>query len=97
MTYSMLPLAVALGLLGLAACDEDGDEFDVSQQIGPDPVLPEPQQPLLASVKAATLRPLHASRRRVSRAELGAADRTTTLLGISCRWASTFRRSRSCC
>src|SRR5690606_8119301 len=29
------------------------DEFDVSQQIGPDPVLPEPRQPLLASVKVA--------------------------------------------
>ncbi len=40
-------------LLALAACDDGADDFDVSQQIGPDPELPEPRQPLLASVKVA--------------------------------------------
>jgi hypothetical protein len=39
----------AASLLALSACD-DGDEFDTSQQIGPDPVLPEPQSPLIANV-----------------------------------------------
>jgi glucose/arabinose dehydrogenase len=38
--------------LSLAACSDDGD-FDVSQQIGPDPVLPEPNQPLIADTKLA--------------------------------------------
>ena len=38
--------------LSLAACGNDGD-FDVSQQIGPDPVLPEPNQPLIADTKLA--------------------------------------------
>jgi glucose/arabinose dehydrogenase len=42
----------AASLLALSACD-DGDEFDTSQQIGPDPVLPEPQSPLIANVKVA--------------------------------------------
>ncbi|WP_137388543.1 PQQ-dependent sugar dehydrogenase [Rhodoligotrophos defluvii] len=36
----------------LAGCDDRSD-FDVSQQIGPDPVLPEPQQPILADMKLA--------------------------------------------
>ncbi|MBA3325291.1 MAG: PQQ-dependent sugar dehydrogenase [Rhodobacteraceae bacterium] len=42
-----------VALLALAACDDSDADFDVSQQIGPDPVLPEPQTPLLASVKVA--------------------------------------------
>jgi glucose/arabinose dehydrogenase len=42
----------ATSLLALAACD-DRDEFDVSSQIGPDPVLPEPRMPLIANVKVA--------------------------------------------
>ena len=41
-----------LALAALAGCDDAGD-FDVSQQIGPNPVLPEPSQPLVASVKVA--------------------------------------------
>jgi glucose/arabinose dehydrogenase len=43
----------AIGLLALAACDDGPDDFDVSRQIGPDPVLPEPRQPLLASIRLA--------------------------------------------
>lgn len=39
-------------LVGLAACDGSGD-FDVSQQIGPDPVLPEPSNALLTGMKVA--------------------------------------------
>jgi glucose/arabinose dehydrogenase len=42
----------AAALLALTACD-DGEEFDTSQQIGPDPVLPEPRVPLIASVRVA--------------------------------------------
>jgi len=41
-----------LVLAVLAGCDEATD-FDISQQIGPNPVLPEPSQPLVASVKVA--------------------------------------------
>lgn len=39
-------------LLTLAGCD-DGADFDVSQQIGPDPVLPEPDPQLLPDLKVA--------------------------------------------
>ena len=44
----------ASGLLvaALAGCDDGGD-FDVSQQIGPDPVLPEPSPSLLPDLKVA--------------------------------------------
>jgi glucose/arabinose dehydrogenase len=38
--------------MGLAGCG-DGADFDVSQQIGPDPVLPEPSQSLLPDLKVA--------------------------------------------
>jgi glucose/arabinose dehydrogenase len=41
-----------LALAALTGCDDAGD-FDVSQQIGPNPVLPEPSQPLVADVKVA--------------------------------------------
>ena len=38
-------LGTCLVLLALAGCSDDGgDDFDVSQQIGPDPVLPEPRR-----------------------------------------------------
>jgi glucose/arabinose dehydrogenase len=40
-------------LLLLVACDDGGEDFDVSSQIGPDPVLPEPSTPLLAGMKIA--------------------------------------------
>lgn len=44
--------ASGLLLLGLAGCD-DGSDFDISQQIGPDPVLPEPSPGLLPDLKVA--------------------------------------------
>src|SRR5690606_23391745 len=44
--------AFALLVLGVTGCD-DGADFDVSQQIGPDPVLPEPSQSLLPDLKVA--------------------------------------------
>ncbi|MCV0393807.1 MAG: sorbosone dehydrogenase family protein [Rhizobiaceae bacterium] len=47
---AMIALASAVAVL--PGCG-DGDDFDVSSQIGPDPVLPEPQRPLIASVKVA--------------------------------------------
>ncbi|MEO3433667.1 sorbosone dehydrogenase family protein [Inquilinus sp. CAU 1745] len=39
-------------LFALAGCD-DGADFDISQQIGPDPVLPEPDPGLLPDMKIA--------------------------------------------
>lgn len=39
-------------LIGFSAC-ADEPEFDVSQQIGPNPVLPEPSPPLIANMKVA--------------------------------------------
>lgn len=49
-------LLAATALLALAACS-DGDDasFDVSQQIGPNPVLPEPNQYLLPDLKVASV------------------------------------------
>src|SRR5687767_9226612 len=51
--------AAALGgsclmILGLTGCD-DGANFDVSTQIGPDPVLPEPGFSLLPDLKVAEI------------------------------------------
>ncbi|HEY9055816.1 MAG TPA: sorbosone dehydrogenase family protein, partial [Aurantimonas sp.] len=43
----------SLVLLSLAGCGDDGSNFDVSSQIGPDPVLPEPSTPLLPDIKIA--------------------------------------------
>lgn len=40
-------------ILALAACDDSGSDFDPSRQIGPDPVLPEPHQALIAGMKVA--------------------------------------------
>jgi glucose/arabinose dehydrogenase len=40
-------------LLALAGCSDDGSDFDISQQIGPDPVLPEPSPGLLPDLKVA--------------------------------------------
>ena len=42
-----------VGLLALAGCSEDALLFDDSQQIGPNPVLPEPSQELLPDLKIA--------------------------------------------
>ena len=47
--------ASGVALLALVGCSDDGD-FDVSQQIGPDPVLPEPQyHTLLTGMKVAEI------------------------------------------
>jgi glucose/arabinose dehydrogenase len=47
-------MLTGVALLALAGCDDRQDEgFDVSRQIGPDPVLPEPRIPLIADVKVA--------------------------------------------
>lgn len=40
-------------LMAIASCGDDRPEFDVSQQIGPDPVLPEPTSELLPDMKIA--------------------------------------------
>ena len=40
-------------LLGLAACDDSGEDFDVSRQIGPDPDLPAPSSALISGMKVA--------------------------------------------
>ena len=45
--------AACLALLALAGCTEDGGDFDVSSQIGPDPVLPDPNPDLLPDMKVA--------------------------------------------
>lgn len=42
-----------LALVSLAGCGDDGTDFDVSQQIGPDPVLPDPDPSLLPDLKVA--------------------------------------------
>src|SRR5690606_33273009 len=50
------PLALAstaLLVLALAGCSDDGSDFDVTQQTGPEPVLPEPRPELLPDRKVA--------------------------------------------
>jgi glucose/arabinose dehydrogenase len=44
---------VCLSILALAGCGDDGADFDVATQIGPDPVLPEPSFELLPDLKVA--------------------------------------------
>ncbi|PDT82979.1 sorbosone dehydrogenase family protein [Sinorhizobium sp. BJ1] len=49
-------LALAVGSVvtfALAGCGDDGADFDVSQQIGPDPVLPEPTSELFPDMRIA--------------------------------------------
>ena len=46
-------VAPCLLALTLAGCGDDGGDFDVSTQIGPDPVLPEPSPGLLPDMKIA--------------------------------------------
>jgi glucose/arabinose dehydrogenase len=49
-----LPVLIGyVALLALAGCSDDATNFDVSQQIGPNPVLPEPSQELLPDLKIA--------------------------------------------
>ncbi len=45
--------AGGLALLALAGCDDDGANFDLSKQIGPNPVLPEPSSSLFTGIKVA--------------------------------------------
>lgn len=47
-----LPLGATVLVLALAGCGED-QPFDVSRQIGPDPVLPEPSMEILPDLKVA--------------------------------------------
>jgi glucose/arabinose dehydrogenase len=42
-----------LALVTLASCGDEGADFDVSQQIGPNPVLPEPDPDLFPDLKVA--------------------------------------------
>lgn len=42
-----------LAILALAGCSDDNSNFDVSQQIGPNPVLPEPSAQLVPDLKVA--------------------------------------------
>lgn len=52
--FRTLALAsTAVAVLALAGCSDEGSGFDISQQIGPDPVLPEPQSQLLPDLKVA--------------------------------------------
>ena len=56
MTRHLRPALLAgscLAVLVLAGCSDDAADFDVSQQIGPSPVLPEPSQELLPDLKIA--------------------------------------------
>ena len=56
MTRSLRPVLLAgscLALLVLVGCSDDPTDFDVSQQIGPNPVLPAPSQELLPDLKLA--------------------------------------------
>lgn len=50
---SALLAASCLALFSIAGCSDDSSEFDTSQQVGPDPVLPAPQQELLPDLKVA--------------------------------------------
>lgn len=43
----------ALLAIALAGCSDSEDNFDISSQIGPDPVLPDPSQSLLPDLKVA--------------------------------------------
>ncbi len=57
MTKSDLRLKVFLGtclsLLALSGCSDDPSTFDKSQQVGPDPVLPDPEQSLVPDLAVA--------------------------------------------
>ncbi len=44
-----------LALISLSGCGNEMSNFDISQQIGPNPVLPEPNEDLLPDLKVATV------------------------------------------
>lgn len=52
-TRSVALASTALLVLALAGCSDDGSDFDVTQQIGAEPVLPEPRPGLLPDLKVA--------------------------------------------
>lgn len=45
--------STAVLAIALAGCNDSEDNFDISSQIGPDPVLPDPSQSLLPDLKVA--------------------------------------------
>jgi glucose/arabinose dehydrogenase len=45
--------STAVLLLAITGCSDETETFDISSQIGPDPVLPEPSQSLLPDLKVA--------------------------------------------
>lgn len=45
--------STAVLMLAITGCSDEIDTFDISSQIGPDPVLPEPSQSLLPDLKVA--------------------------------------------
>lgn len=53
MTRTSTLATVSLLALALAGCSDQNGDFDVTQQIGPDPVLPEPSTELLPDLKVA--------------------------------------------
>jgi glucose/arabinose dehydrogenase len=45
--------STAVFIIALTGCSDDNDNFDITSQIGPDPVLPEPSQSLVPDLKVA--------------------------------------------
>ncbi|MGQ2968950.1 MAG: PQQ-dependent sugar dehydrogenase [Allorhizobium sp.] len=45
--------STAVLMIALTGCSDDNDNFDITSQIGPDPVLPEPSQSLVPDLKVA--------------------------------------------
>ena len=45
--------STAVLVIALTGCSDDNDNFDITSQIGPDPVLPEPSQSLVPDLKVA--------------------------------------------
>lgn len=45
--------STAVLIIALTGCSDDNDNFDITSQIGPDPVLPEPSQSLVPDLKVA--------------------------------------------
>jgi glucose/arabinose dehydrogenase len=52
-SFLLLRILPAFSLLALAGCGDDGQDFDISRQIGPDPVLPKPSLSLVPDMKVA--------------------------------------------
>lgn len=46
-------VSTAVLIIALTGCSDDNDNFDITSQIGPDPVLPEPSQSLVPDLKVA--------------------------------------------